>query len=108
MTRHGLICIQENAGAHSQLEAVSMVAIDRFVSHVSRLAGLVRCACFEMAECDGMWPGEVAQPRKPPPDLGNQPLRCATITECQSTRDARTRDPFPLLANCTQDVIPSF
>jgi hypothetical protein len=70
-----------------QLEAVRMAAIDRFVSHVASPAGLacVRCACFEMAECDGMWPGgEVAQPRKPPPDLGSQPRDAATITECQS------------------------
>jgi hypothetical protein len=49
-----------------------MAAIDRYVS-CSRTARLVwrLCACFEMAERDGIWAGgEVAQPRKPPPDLG--------------------------------------
>jgi hypothetical protein len=35
------------------------------------------CVCFEVAKCDGIWPGQVAQPRKPPPDLGTQPF--ATI-----------------------------
>jgi hypothetical protein len=55
-----------------------MDAIDRFVSHVAVQPGwsaCAQCACFEMAERDGMWPGgEVAQPRKPPPDLGTQPF----------------------------------
>jgi hypothetical protein len=37
-----------------------MDAIDRFVSHVAVKPGRSacdQCACFEMAECDGMWPG---------------------------------------------------
>jgi hypothetical protein len=51
-----------------------------------------------MAERDGIWPGEVAQPRKPPPDLGTeQPSRCRNDHRVSiNTRDARTRDPFPV------------
>jgi hypothetical protein len=79
-----------------------------FVSHVIRLAGLVRCACFEMAECDGCGPARWLSHANRLPDLGNQPLRSQKITECQSIRDARTRDPFPLLAEWAQDVILHF
>jgi hypothetical protein len=55
-----------------------------------------------------MWPGgEVAQPRKPPPDLGTDRYR--NDQQCRSIhRDARTRDPFPLLAGGPQDVMLHF
>jgi hypothetical protein len=61
-------------------------------------AGLacVRCACFEVAERDGIWAGgEVAQPRKAPPDLGTQPFTMPQRSPSVNIHtDARTRHPL--------------
>jgi hypothetical protein len=63
-----------------------------------------------MAERDGMWPGEVAQPRKPPPDLGTQPFTMPQRSPSVNLyTDARTRDPFPFACELgTQDVMLHF
>jgi hypothetical protein len=53
--------------------------------------------------------GEVAQPRKPPPDLGTQPFTMPQRSpSVKYTRDARTRDPFPVCLLGTQDVMLQF
>jgi hypothetical protein len=81
--------------------------------HVAdRPAGLacVQCACFEVAERDGMWAGgEVAQPRKAPPDLGTNCFDAATITEATYTNAAvrAIRFPFACIAH-TGFAIRSF
>jgi hypothetical protein len=54
-----------------------MDAIDRFVSHVAVKPGDLACdQCLSrwpnVTACGPVW--QVAQPRKPPPDLGTQPF----------------------------------
>jgi hypothetical protein len=51
MTRHGLICIQENAGYLLGKQAWTQ-SIALFLMPYRRMD----LAFFEMAECDGMWP----------------------------------------------------
>jgi hypothetical protein len=62
------------------------MATDRFVSHVA-----VQLVWRAFSVHASRWPnvtawpgGEVAQPRKPPPDLGTT-VHDAAITECQPT-----------------------
>jgi hypothetical protein len=74
MARHGLVVFARTCSTQiSDIEHGRNRSLCVSLAVQPGWSGVRRCACFEVAKCDGIWPGsQVAQPRKTPPDLGTQ------------------------------------